>query len=212
MAGFPGTVRRSISVGVRGPPDDPASAPDPGDLGARLAARSGRLRLLLAHLAGRAVRARCEVDDLAQEVFVRALADPARLPQDDAAFDRHLTLLARHVVVDAARALRAAKREGEAGALPLGSTSTSGAGASRLLARTAGPATKAAAREQAADLVAAWLTLTPEHRRVLGLRQFQGLSAAETARRMGRSEVAVHSLYRRALESWGAALGQPPPP
>jgi RNA polymerase sigma-70 factor (ECF subfamily) len=196
---------------VRIPPADPAGEADADVLGARLAARSGRLRLLLAHLAGRAVRARCEVDDLAQEVFVRALADPARLPRDDAAFDRHLALLARHVVVDAARALRAAKREGEAGAQPLGSSSTGGAGASRLLARTGGPATKAAAREQAADLVAAYLRLAPEHRRVLGLRQFQGLSAAEAAQRMGRSEVAVHSLYRRALESWGAALGQAPP-
>jgi RNA polymerase sigma factor (sigma-70 family) len=196
---------------VRGLPDDLASVPDPDDLGARLAARSGRLRLLLTHLAGRAVRARCEVDDLAQEVFVRVLADPARLPRDDAELDRHLTLVARHVVVDAARALRAAKREGEAGALPLGSSSTSGASASRLLALTAGPATKAAVREQAANLVAAYLTLTPEHRRVLGLRQFQGLSAAEAARRMGRSEIAVHSLYRRALESWGAALGDAPP-
>jgi len=203
---------------VRGPPDDPASSPaddpadDATDLGARLAARSGRLRLLLAHLAGRAVRARCEVEDLAQEVFVRVLADPDRLPRDDAEFDRHLTLVARHVVVDAARALRAAKREGEPGSLPLSISSTSGGGASQWLARSAGPATAAASREQAADLVAAYLTLTPEHRRVLGLRQFQGLSAAEAARRMGRSEIAVHSLYRRALESWGAALGQTPSP
>ena len=199
---------------VRGPPDELASRPadEPADLGTRLAARSGRLRLLLAHLAGRAVRARCEVEDLAQEVFVRVLADPDRLPSDDAAFDRHLTLVARHVVVDAARALRAAKREGEPGALPLGSSSTSGGGASRWLSNSAGPATAAASREQAADLIAAYLTLTPEHRRVLGLRQFQGLSAAESARRMGRSEIAVHSLYRRALEAWGAALGDTSPP
>ena len=48
----------------------------------------------------------------------------------------------------------------------------------------------------------AFLELDPEHRRVIGARQFEGLSAAETARRMARSETAVHSLYRRALLAW----------
>ena len=53
-----------------------------------------------------------------------------------------------------------------------------------------------------ARLMRAFEQLTPEHRRVLGFRQFQGLSARETAVRMGRSETAVHSLYRRALQAW----------
>ena len=48
----------------------------------------------------------------------------------------------------------------------------------------------------------AFLRLLPEHRRVLGLRQFEGLDARSTAQRMGRSETAVHSLYRRALAAW----------
>lgn len=47
-----------------------------------------------------------------------------------------------------------------------------------------------------------------EPRRMLGLRRFEGLSAAETAARMGRSEAAVHSLFRRALGAWEAASGQ----
>ena len=51
----------------------------------------------------------------------------------------------------------------------------------------------------------AYHALAPDHRRVLGLRQFEGLSAAETGARMGRSEAAVHSLYRRALVAWEAA-------
>ncbi|MCY2961180.1 MAG: RNA polymerase sigma factor [Planctomycetota bacterium] len=184
------------------------------DPGARLAARAERLRLLVASLAGRAVRVRFELEDLVQEVFLRALADPGRWPADERELDRYLALLARHVVVDAARALRAAKREGEPGAAPRPvSASTGGStfsGGPR--ARSPGPGTQAAHREMSADLVAAFLSLAPEHRRVLGLRQFQGLGAAECARRMGRSEVAVHSLYRRALEAWGIALGGPPTP
>ncbi len=62
-----------------------------------------------------------------------------------------------------------------------------------------------AARGSAEAWLAAFGTLTPEHRRVLGLRRFEGLSAAETAARMGRSETAVHSLFRRALVAWEEA-------
>ena len=42
---------------------------------------------------------------------------------------------------------------------------------------------------------------------MIGLRQFEGLSARATAQRMGRSETAVHSLYRRALAALEQALG-----
>lgn len=167
---------------------------------------------MIASLSGRVVRSRFELDDLVQEVFLRALGDPARIPTSEPELDRHLALLARHVVVDAARCLRAAKREGDLGVAPLtsGSSSTGSAFQSRIRARFPGPGTQAAQREMSSDLVAAFLRLAPEHRRVLGLRQFQGLTAAECARRMGRSEVAVHSLYRRALEAWATAFGGDP--
>lgn len=184
----------------------PTGGSDPG---ARLAGRAGRLRLLVASLCGPAVRARHDVDDLVQEVYVRALAEPARWPAGERDLDRWLAALARHVVIDTARGLRAAKREGEIGAGALAGTSTGGSGRSgRPVARAPGPGTHAAQRELSTDLVAAYLRLPAEHRRVLGLRQFQGLGAAETARRMGRSEAAVHSLYRRALEAWGREIGE----
>lgn len=217
--------------------------PDPGgstspDLPSRLAARAGKLRLLVASLAGPSLRARYEIDDFVQETFVRVLGargafetqrsptlstgtcdaedvSPSPAPTDaeldDAALDRHLALVARHVVIDAARALRAAKREGDRSAAPLAGSSSGGSSfGGRIAAHSPGPRTRAAGRELSQDLVAAYLRLTPEHRRVLGLRQFQGLTAQECALRMGRSEVAVHSLYRRALEAWGAALGGEP--
>ena len=37
---------------------------------------------------------------------------------------------------------------------------------------------------------------------------FDGKTAKETGTRMGRSETAVHSLYRRALEAWDQAAGK----
>jgi RNA polymerase sigma factor (sigma-70 family) len=177
---------------------------DPGE---RLAGHERRLRLLLAHLAGRAVRARVELDDLVQEAYLRALADPRGLPAHEpgeAPLWRALVLHARHTVIDVARALRAAKRDGVCEPLARSSWSRGGVGAPA--AAGPGPATAAAARESGRAIAGAFLELAPEHRRVIGLRQFEGLSAREAGVRMGRSETAVHSLYRRALDAWQAQL------
>jgi RNA polymerase sigma-70 factor (ECF subfamily) len=176
--------------------------------GARLAALTPRLRLLLGHLAGRAVRARVELDDLVQEVHLRALQAPGGLPppeERDAALYRFLTHLARHTVVDVARALRARKRAARVEPLARSDWSRAGVPESRLSDRGPGPATRAAAHEDEERLQRAFAALAPDHRRVIGLRQLEGLSAAEAARRMGRSETAVHSLYRRALLAWEEA-------
>jgi RNA polymerase sigma-70 factor (ECF subfamily) len=175
-----------------------------GDSGERLAAHERRLRLLLAHLAGRAVRARVELDDLVQEVFLRALADARGLPAHEAGEGplwRVLAQHARHTVIDVARALRAAKRSG-----PTVSLSRSDWSVHAPAAVQPGPSTAAVARESGHALARCFLELPAEHRRVIGLRQFEGFSARETARRMGRSETAVHSLYRRALAGWQALL------
>jgi len=177
----------------------PTEGPDPG---ARLAAHGARLRLLLAHLAGRAVRARVDVEDLLQEVYLRAWTDRAALPADQAALGRFLARVARNVVVDVARALRTAKREGFAAPLLRSAWSRTGL---EPAAPAPGPPTAAGRAEEAALLQRAFDALSPEHQRVLRLRQLEGLSARETARRMGRSEAAVHSLYRRALDAWSEA-------
>jgi len=153
-------------------------------------------------MAGRSVRRRIEVDDLVQETFVRALTSSTALPADDTELWRLLTVLARHTVIDCARAIRAQRRDGRVVSLTRSDWSASGVHESQVAARTAGASTRAAQADDAARLRAAFEKLAPEHRRVLGLRQFEGLSARETALRMGRSETAVHSLYRRALEAW----------
>lgn len=181
--------------------------------GARLEAQAQPLLLCLTHLAGRAVRARVELDDLAQEVYLRALCDPAGLPPEEpgeAALRRYLAHLARNVVVDVARALRTAKRDrGREQRLERSSWSRSGALEPSL--RAPGPATHAAGRDELARLLAAYARLAPDHRRVLGLRQFEGLDAREAGRRMGRSESALHSLYRRALGAWAEECGRAGP-
>lgn len=182
----------------------------PGDFGARLAAQAVRVRMLVAQLAGRALLRRLELDDLVQETFLRAVRDRDRAPAEaepDVALGRWLAQLARHAVLDAARAARAAKRDARVERLTRAEWSTLGLAESALPARTAGPATAAAAADEQGRLERAFASLSSEHRRVIALRQLAGLSAAETARRMGRGESAVHSLYRRALLAWEQARG-----
>jgi RNA polymerase sigma factor (sigma-70 family) len=184
----------------------------PDDVAQRLWACEPRLRLLFAHLAGRKLRERIEADDLVQETFLRALGSAASLPPESAGESelwRYLVHLARHVAVDASRALRARKRAGGEQRLARSDWSTAGPHESQLAARTRGPASRAAEAESLERLAAAYASLAPEHRRVIGLRQFEDLTAAQAAARMGRSEVAVHSLYRRALEAWESAANPP---
>jgi len=188
------------------------------ELGQRLARHTPRLRLLIAHLSGSALRRSLDVDDLVQEALVRALAAPDSIPPAehapgdtlDPALWRLLSHIARHTVIDAARALRAQKRSGGVDAARFSSTGAHGPRVSQFALAATGPATAALRRETTRDLVWSYERLDAEHRRVLGLRQFEGLSAAEAARRMGRSETAIHSLYRRALAAWAAELGDDP--
>jgi RNA polymerase sigma-70 factor (ECF subfamily) len=185
----------------------------PPEAAERLTAQERRLRLLLAHLSGPAVRARVDGDDLLQETWLRALESAERWPPHepgDAALGRWLAHVARHVVIDAARALRALKRDGREERLERSDWTRAGARGAQLLARSGGPPTRLSALEGERALLAAFERLAPEHRRVLGLRQFEGLSAREAARRMGRSEAALHSLYRRALAAWEEGLAGKP--
>jgi RNA polymerase sigma factor (sigma-70 family) len=183
----------------------------PLEIGERIVAQGRWLRLLLMHLAGPRIRQSVELEDLVQEVYVRAIAHEAKLPPEepkDLPLRRFLARLARSTVVDAVRAIRARKRGGGAKPMRLSRSDWSSTGMlESLVAGTqAGPATEVQQWDEQRRLLDAFEKLPADHRRVLGLRQFEGLTALETAQRMGRSEDAVNSLYRRALEGWGAIL------
>lgn len=187
-----------------------AETPAAARLAARLSAQAGWLRMLCAHLAGRRVRAHVELDDLVQETLLRAVASADGAPdasRGEPPLQAWLATLARHVVIDVVRSLRAARRDGQVVRLARADWSTTGLSMSRVASDTPGPATRVGADDEVARLMAAYDRLSAEHRRVIGLRHIQGLSARETARRMGRSESAVHSLYRRALAAWGERVG-----
>ena len=181
------------------------------EIGSRLWAHEARLRLLFRHLAGPAIRRRVEVDDLVQETFLRALSSPAGMPgpeEGEAALWRWLVAVARHCTVDVARALRARKREGRVDRLARSDWSRVGVRESAVAAKGPGPGTAAGVAEELERLARAFERLSADHRRVIGLRQFEGLDAREAGRRMGRGEAAVHSLYRRALMAWEVESGR----
>jgi RNA polymerase sigma factor (sigma-70 family) len=169
----------------------------------RLGAFAERLHLLVCHLAGRVIAAAVEVDDVVQEVFLRVLATgPANWQQlDDERLWSYLATTARHTVIDIARALRS-----RAHGARLQRSDWSRTSGFEPAAATRGHLTRLVASEARRQLEAAFLRLSGEHRLVIGLRQFEGLSAEDTGRRMGRSAAAVHSLYRRALEAWAEAV------
>lgn len=168
-----------------------------------LARHAARLRLLAAHLAGSRLRAHVELDDLVQETLLRALASGHRPEASD--LERWLNALARRVTIDAARALRARRRGETPLRLERADWSRVGLRESGLAARDVGVVTRLACDDEQRRLLAAFERLSSEHQRVIGLRQFEGQSAAQVAQRLKRSESAVHSLYRRALEAWAEA-------
>lgn len=172
-------------------------------LAARLFALDRRLRLLLAHRLSPALAARFEPDDLAQEVWLRLLARPGKIPpseEGEGALWAWVRTVARNTVIDAARALRAARRDGVVERLDR--TAYTRHPGVEPPAAGPGPATALVGAEAGERLLAAFRRLDPEHRRVIGLRRIEGLDARAAAARMGRSVSAVHSLYRRALAAW----------
>jgi RNA polymerase sigma-70 factor (ECF subfamily) len=168
---------------------------------ALFARHAEKLRLYVEFRLGRALARRVEVEDVVQETFLRAWRDLATTTlSGDGAFFGWLSTIARHVIADVARAARAQKRQGEA--VTLERSSWSRAGALDPAESSAGPATRAARDELRTNLRTAFLALSPAHRRVIALRQFEQRSARESAPRLGCSELAVHALFRRALDAW----------
>jgi RNA polymerase sigma-70 factor (ECF subfamily) len=69
------------------------------------------------------------------------------------------------------------------------------------------PSQHAARRERAARLAAAVAALPALYREVVALRHREGLSFAEVARRMGRTEDSVKNVWARALHRLRDSLG-----
>ena len=162
------------------------------------------------------IRQTCSPEDVLQEVFADAFGrvPQFKLPEDcqDAGetFFGWLATIADHKVIDVVRAHRAAKRGGglrlEHG---VGGTHTNSvASLIELLAvhdRT--PSRSVTGHEAQKAVLNAMQSLYPEYRQAIELRYLMGLSPAEVAQRMGRTEHAVHNLCNRAMTALREAVG-----
>ena len=125
-------------------------------------------------------------EDLTAEVFLRALEGLAGFTYRGVPFSAWLYRIAHARAMDHFR--RQAKRE----LLPLDE---------RLVAAGKGPQATVEARLDCEELQSAIAQLTTDQQQVIILRFVEGLSNAEAARILGKTEGAVKALQHRALNS-----------
>ncbi len=143
---------------------------------------------------GRTVRAPADVDDLCQEVLLRAHRGYRRLEgQPDAQPRAWLYRIAANVCVDYLR------RGGRHSSVELVETA-SGA---------PGPDEVAATREELERVVALLAQLPPRQRTALELRRLGGLDYAEVAHRMGGTEQAARANVYQAVRRLKQGLEEP---
>jgi RNA polymerase sigma factor (sigma-70 family) len=138
--------------------------------------------------------------DLLQDVYFEAFRRMGQFaPTDSTSAYRWLVTIARHRIAELLRMKRAAKRGGHAQAAAQGGSVVAVLGELAVHRNT--PSRSAAGHEFIRALEAAIARLPPDLGQALGLRYIDGLSPAEIARRMGRSDRAVHMLCNRALKA-----------
>lgn len=166
-----------------------------GDQGAyeRLfALHMDRLLVFVRARLGGAMREKVEPEDVLQDAWVAALN---RFDQfeytDDGAFLRWMCRIIDNRLRDANDYFRARKRQ----AIPLP------------LSAPTGPMTALQRAENRQRIEAALARLSDEHRDVILLRYFEGLTAEQAGERMNRSAGAIRSLSTRALVELGKLMG-----
>lgn len=164
----------------------------------------GLLAYVRAH-AGRRLLQQDASMDLVQSACREVLQDVGKHDyRDEAGFRHWLFLAAERKILDRAKYHGREKRNGVADISP------SVAEDRALLAGYSGigtPSQAAAAREEVERMEAALAKLSEEHREVILLSKIVGLSHAQIAERLGKSEVAVRSLLHRALAGLALELG-----
>lgn len=155
-----------------------------------------------------ALRSTVAAEDIIQDTFATAFRGIANFrPDGSDAFYRWLAAIADNRVIDTVRAQNAAKRGGGRG--PTGSDRSSIAALVDLVAvNDWTPSRSAGGHEAAAAVQVALAGLKAEYREALSLRYLEGLSVAEAAAKLGKTEAAVHKLCSRGLQALRESLGE----
>lgn len=158
------------------------------------ARHTDRLLVFVRAKLGRGLSEKVEAEDVLQDVFVAALKSFDEFEYaDDGAFLRWMCRIVDHRLRDAHDYFTAKKRQ----EIPLPRSAPTG------------PVTALGRAENQRQIEAALAKLSDEHRDVLLLRYFEGLSAEEAGQRMNRSAGAIRSLAARALVDLGRHMETP---
>lgn len=155
-----------------------------------------RLAVLVHYKLGTNLRRDADVDDVLQETMLRAYRDIERFEyQTPGSFMSWLARIADHVMMDAARAQNRQKRAGEhvrfrSESNPGGPEPADYNTPSRIFAEN----------ESLGRFVETLSRLPEDYRRVILLAKVEGLTTAEVAQRLGRSNEATSLLLHRAIK------------
>lgn len=187
-------------------------AGDQAAMGSLLIASFDALRLSIAQQMNDILsKAQLEPEDVIQEAYAAAWA---KLPGGEfdsyEAFLGWLRQIARNKLIDLHRAQVAGKRDVRRQAATGEVQSESFTGPlDRVGSPLLTPSRGAARSEAVAVLMVRMLQLPEDYRQVVRWRLMDGLSVAEVARRLNRSEAAVHMLFHRALKQLRDLMGAP---
>jgi len=150
-----------------------------------------RLHVFVKAKLGAALREKIEAEDVLQDAYVSALKSFDQFEYaDEGAFLRWMCRIIDHRLRDAHDYFTADKRQ----AIPLARKALTG------------PSTALHRIEACQKVESALLQLSDEHRQVILLRYFEGLSAEETGEQMNRTAGAIRNLCARALVELGKHL------
>lgn len=187
-----------------------ALAGDRDAIVALLEALAPRVRARLASKISGPYQSLIDVDDLMQVTFLEAFLRLKRFTKgDSSAFLAWMTRLAENNLIDAVRALDAAKRPGPKNRVEAArGREDSMAALVDLLGITNTTPSVVAMRGEAGNMLEQAISALPaDYARVIRLYDLAGKSASDVARELGRSEGAVFMLRARAHDRLKELLG-----
>jgi RNA polymerase sigma factor (sigma-70 family) len=162
----------------------------------RIADHLGALRAYVRLRLGRAIRAREESADIAQSVVREALEDLPRFSGEASGLRGWLLRRAENKIKDRGRFW---KRERRDAAREIEADAASDASVLAECRSFLTPSRDASAKEELERVERAFAKLSEDQRRIILLARVAGLSHAEVAREMERTELATRTLLSRAM-------------
>jgi RNA polymerase sigma-70 factor (ECF subfamily) len=190
-------VLPSVSSSAGTTPTAALNDPTPNEL-ILYAERARLLAYVKRHLPAE-IQAWVDPNDVLQDTYFEAFRRLAHFQAaDENAAYRWLVTIARHRIAELLRTRRTARRGGNMGHAAQGDSVV--AALAELASHLRTPSRSAARHEFVLALEQSLTRLPPDLAEALKLRYIHGLSCAEIATQMGRTERAVHMLCNRALK------------